>query len=252
MWGFKDHITERILDDASTRIGEDTLLIIDPSDIARKYAGSMEYLDMVRDGSEDKLSSGYWTCDGIACEAGASEILPLYHNLYSTRAPDFVSENEEILRCMKRISDKAGNRGIYVIDRGGDRGKLFTSLLEGKRRFLIRLVGTRHLVYRGRNIAASELAGRCHLSYAERIVKEDKGKEKCYCLEVGFLNVRLPFRPEQLFLVVIRGFGDEPMMLLTNVEMKKKRSVLAWALDVCLTRWKVEETIRYIRQCYNL
>ena len=250
--GLKDHVTERILDDASVRIGEDTLLIIDPSDITKKYARSMEYLDMVRDGSEGELSNGYWTCDGVACEVGESDILPLYHGLYSAIAPDFVSENEEILKCMKRISEKTGNRGIYVIDRGGDRGKLLLSLLEGKRRFLIRLVGTRHLVYRGKNIEASELADRCPLSYAERIVKEDKGKEKSYCLEFGFLKVRLPFRPEQLYLVVIRGFGEEPLMLLTNVEMKKKRSVLTWAVDAYLTRWKVEETIRYIKQCYNL
>jgi len=104
---------------------------------------------MVRDGSEGKLSSGYWTCERVAREAGESDILPLYHSLYSTKAPDFVSENEEILRCIGRIPEKAGNRGIYVIDRGGDRRKLLIPLLEAKRRFLIRLSGSRYLVYRG-------------------------------------------------------------------------------------------------------
>ena len=250
--GLKDHITGQVLDDASSRIGKDTLLIIDPSNIVKKHARSMEYLDMVRDGSEGKLSCGYWTCERVAREAGESDILPLYHSLYSTKAPDFVSENEEILRCIGRISEKAGNRGIYVIDRGGDRRKLLIPLLEAKRRFLIRLVGSRYLVYRGKDIEARQLAERCPLFYAERIVKEDKGKEKIYDIEFGFCKVRLPFRPEQLYLVVIKGFGQDPLMLLTNVEMRKNRSVLTWAVDAYLTRWRVEETIRYIKQCYNL
>jgi hypothetical protein len=35
-------------------------LILDLSDISKKYARRMEYLARVRDGSEDDLASGYW------------------------------------------------------------------------------------------------------------------------------------------------------------------------------------------------
>lgn len=128
--GLSDHVTDRIIEDASERIREDTLLIIDPSEIAKKYAKKMEYLDTVRDGTEGGLSSGYWTCDGVAAEAGEPDIVPLYHELYSTVALDFISENAQILRCIKRISEKAANRGIYVMDRGGDRGMVINPLLE--------------------------------------------------------------------------------------------------------------------------
>ena len=57
--GLSDHLTDRIIDDASSRITEDTLLIIDPSEITKKYAKKMQYLDMVRDGSEGERSIGY-------------------------------------------------------------------------------------------------------------------------------------------------------------------------------------------------
>jgi hypothetical protein len=53
-------------------------------------------------------------------------------------------------------------------------------------------------------------------------------------------------------MVIVRGFGEEPMMLLTNVEMRKKRSVFWWAICAYLTRWRIEETIRFIKQSYNL
>jgi hypothetical protein len=247
-----DHLTDRIIDDASARIQNNTLLIIDPSEVTKKYAKKMQYLDMVRDGSEGGLSSGYWTCDGVAAEAGEPDIIPLYHELYSTVAPDFISENAQILRCIERISKQVDNRGIYVMDRGGDRGTILNPLLDNERQFLIRLVGTRHLLYRGRAVEARRLAESCPLPYAERLVKEKKGKEKHYLLELGFRRVQLPHRAERLYLVVVKGFGEEPLMLLTTVEMRKKRSILWWALEAYLTRWRVEDTIRYIKQCYNL
>ena len=56
--GLSDHLTDRIIDDASSRITEDTLLIIDPSETAKKYAKKMQYLDTVRDGSDGGLSIG--------------------------------------------------------------------------------------------------------------------------------------------------------------------------------------------------
>ncbi len=84
-------------------------------------------------------------------------------------------------------------------------------------------------------------------------MKEDKGEEKRYRLEFGFLPVRLPERPDvPLWLVVVKGFGKEPMLLLTTERMRKSRKVLWWAVESYLTRWKVEETIRFIKQSYDL
>jgi len=42
----------------STRVKKETLLAVDISDIAKKYAERMEYLALVRDGSEGTLSAG--------------------------------------------------------------------------------------------------------------------------------------------------------------------------------------------------
>jgi hypothetical protein len=74
--GLSGHGTERIIDDASSRIRDDTLLIIDPAEIIKKYASKMQYLDGVRDGIEAGPSSGYWACDGVAAEVGEPDIIP--------------------------------------------------------------------------------------------------------------------------------------------------------------------------------
>jgi hypothetical protein len=53
--------------------------------------------------------------------------------------------------------------------------------------------------------------------------------------------------------VVIAGFGEAPLMLLTNVPIGAKDSQsLWWIVQIYLTRWKIEETFSFIKQSYNL
>ena len=67
------------------------------------------------------------------------------------------------------------------------------------------------------------------------------------------MAVKLPNYEHPLYLVVVKGFGIKPMMLLTNcaVNIRKKESI--WKIvEYYLTRWKCDESYRYIKQCYNL
>jgi hypothetical protein len=90
------------------------------------------------------------------------------------------------------------------------------------------------------------------MMYAERIVKEEQGQERILRLEFGYRRVRLPKRKEPLFLVVVRGLGEEPMMLFTNLEIRRSRSSLWQVIESYLTRWRVEETIRFLKQSYRI
>ena len=80
----------------------------------------------------------------------------------------------------------------------------------------------RNLIYRAKAHQILELAMTCPLPYADRIVKEEKGKETSYDLQFGAHPVKLPGRSEPLYLVVVRGFGQEPMMLLTKSSTHKE------------------------------
>ena len=42
------------------------------------------------------------------------------------------------------------------------------------------------------------------------------------------------------------------MMLLTDVPIRRKRSVLWWVVSAYLTRWRIKETIRFTKQSYDL
>jgi hypothetical protein len=189
----------------------------------------------------------------IAVENEDTAIVPLYSALYSQAAPDFVSENAEIKGAMAAVSKACEDRGIWVIDRGGDRGTLYADLLESGRSFVIRQTGDRHLLSGLRKIETSELAAGCPLYYATDIVREDHGREVTCRLEYGFRPVRLPQHPDiPLWLVVVRGLGHQPMMLLTDLPMRRNRKLLWWVVAAYLTRWRIEEAIRFTKQSYDL
>jgi hypothetical protein len=165
--GLGEKVTEFVIGQGAGRVGEQTLLVVDPSDIAKPYAEKMEYLARVYDGSEGKLADGYWLCQVVAVECGDNEIVPLVNHLWSQEAPGFKSENAEIVRCIDRVLDATEGRGILVYDRGGDRINLFEPLLERGAQFIVRLVGNRYLLWKGKPWWARDLARRCPLPYAE-------------------------------------------------------------------------------------
>lgn len=235
------------------RISRDTLLILDLSDLVKPYAKKMEYLSRVRDGSEGKIADGYWLCQVIGVENEGNEITPLYGELYSSSARDFVSENREILKAVRKISEEVGERGIWVIDRGGDRGKLYEELVPRGLRFIIRQMGDRDLLSGPQRGSTLQIALDCPLPYQTQIVREVKGQEQIFHLRYGFRAVRLPDHPRvSLFLVVVQGLGESPLMLLTNLPIRKNRKIIWWIVSAYLTRWRVEETIRFGKQSYQV
>ncbi len=83
-------------------------------------------------------------------------------------------------------------------------------------------------------------------------VQKKEGEEKTFIIDFGFLPVRLPECPDRpMWLVVVKGLGKKPLMLLTTEAMRRNRKVIGWAVEAYLTRWRVEDTIRFIKQSYD-
>jgi len=250
--GMGEKINEIVAEHGARRVHKDTLIIIDPTDIKKSYAKRMPYLGKVRDGNTGELVNGYWMCAAVACERGGRRMVPLQQKLWSAEAPDFVSENYQMMKMIGTIQRATNKRGIYMMDRGGDRAEFINYFLHNELRFIIRLVGTRKLVFRGKQRVAAEIGRGCKRPYAETIVKEEKGREKTYHIEYGFRPVRMPGRREQLYLVVVKGIGEEPLLFLTNVDVKKNRRSVWFIVSSYFTRWLIEEVIRFLKQSYRL
>jgi len=247
-----EQINKSLIADGGKGIKEETVIALDLSDLDKRYAQKMEYLALVRDGSTGETkSSGYWLMDVLGADVEGEDLIPLYGELYSQGAEGFRSENRQILNAMDRVMEGIGQKGVWAMDRGGDRSRLFKGFFERKLRFVVRLVGERDLILsNGQKKNSLKIAWGCYCPHQRELTIEKDGENKKKTISVGQIRVKLPFSGEPLFLVVVKGFGEKPMMLLTNVAVKSQGVMRI--LEIYLTRWKCEESYRFIKQAYNL
>ena len=51
---------------------------------------------------------------------------------------------------------------------------------------------------------------------------------------------------------MVKGFGQDPLMLLTNLALRRSRKLLWRMVKRYLRRWSIEETIRFWKQSYDV
>ncbi len=121
-----EHLTKRLREVAVEQLEqapEDELwLIADRTDLRKPYAEVMPYLMQVRDLNE-KLVPGYRTLNVIGLTPGRRGLL--YHQLFSSHAPDFVSEPAEVQQALATVSQaltrlKERKRVTWLLDSGFD------------------------------------------------------------------------------------------------------------------------------------
>jgi hypothetical protein len=245
-------IQRRLIEQAAPRIEDDTLLVLDLSDVTKKYAEKMENLSRVRDGSEKELGWGYWTLNIVGANTKGTKLVPLYGRLFSHAGGGHQSENEEIREAVREVAEVVGKRGIWVMDRGGDRRHLYYYLLPNKHKFMIRVRGDRGLRTAQGIESAVDLARSCPMLFHETVVREEASQERLVHLVCGMRKVRLPNRREELTLVVVKGFGEEPLMILTNLNVRRSRKSIWHVVVSYITRWRIEDVIRFVKQSYQL
>lgn len=252
--GIDKELESAVLRSASHFIKQDTLIVVDPSDIVKPYGRKMEYLARVHDGSKGGTALGYWLCNVTAVDQDKDKIIPLINRLYSAAAPGFVSENNHILSAVECIMEQTGNRGIIVMDRGGDRRNILTPWIEDPgKHFIVRQKGDRHLINKGGHHLCKNLAYRCATPFNQTITKMQDGETHAYELKFGYMPVFFPDAPERkLHLVVVYGLGKEPLMLLTTIIPKRSKRSVWRIVESYFARWRIEDTIRFIKQSYGI
>ena len=250
-------IADAVLKDGARSVGADTLLLVDPTEIRKEFAHAMEHVTLVRDASRsskegrDVLVNGYHGCMVAACRIGGRKTVPLALRLWSSRAPGFKGENDEVLKILRAVYAATGGKGVTVYDRGGDRPAFYGYLIGNGRDFVIRLTGRNVLSWRGMH-EASDLARECTMRHSHHVTFDSHGRECNVPVSFGAMPVRLPMHPEkELHMVVVKGFGRDPMMLITSLPVSGSFESQWRVVDAYLSRWRVEETIRFVKQSYG-
>jgi len=178
-------------------------MIIDLSDIQKRYAEQMSGLGLVWDGSEKKKGPGYWLCNVSGVDESGSAIVPAYSELYSL-VEESSSENQKILDAIGCVSRVVGGDKIWVDDRGGDRRSIMEPLLQDNQQFIIRQVGNRDLIYRDERLPTKEISRKVKLTESYTVTKTRKSNKVQETYDCGAVPVRLPGSKKMLWLVVLK------------------------------------------------
>ncbi len=87
---------------------------------------------------------------------------------------------------------------------------------------------------------------------AYRMDFKDKHGKTIQC-KMGCIPVRLcEFPDKELVLTAVYGFGEEPMLLLSNLKMQERKKLCHIITKVYLLRWRIEEYFRFIKTVFSL
>ena len=233
---WQDALRHRLLGRGVRQVGREDLIAVDLSDLSKPYARKLEYLDTVRDGSRKTIGPGYWLYEAWHIDRWGQP-LPLQMFPYSTKDPQFISENQEWLNGLWDLMDALGGKGIVMIDRGGDRWNLMKELLKRPQWWIIRQTGDRDLVGSGK-------VKKRAIEWAREALERKRAAQA--------IRVRLPKSPTPLWLVVAPPSPREkrPFMLLCRVPWK--RDIARRALRAYRRRWRAEDGIRASKQGLGL
>ena len=256
---FSDHINTQIIRLGDDKITNEMVIAIDPGDIMKPYAKAMENLCGIYDGSEGKGATGYHLCQVTAANLEHNKVVPLYCEAFSDKEKDYVTTTKKITDAIDKVIEKIGTTGTWAIDRGGDCNEIIEHFTDKKLQFVTRLKLNRWLVTHNKNggvvpVQADKLEKHASINYKAQITKIEDGKESIINLTFGITKVALYDQPDQwMNAVVIKGFGQLPMILLTNKTPDSKEPKDVYKIvEIYLTRWKCDECFRYIKQSYNL
>jgi hypothetical protein len=222
---------------------------IDDSDVVKPDGYKFESLGWVRDGSESTTTKnvykkGYHVTEATVLTNNHHPV-SIFSEIHSSREKDFTSINTVTFSAMDRAAALFG-KATFVMDRGYDDNKMFLKLDSIQQDYVIRLTAKRKLLYHNKWTFATELRNR------------RKGKVKLPLFYRGKIHeaylshvkVQITASRKDIYLVLVYGITEHPMMLATNKEIRSKGDVIEVA-KLYFSRWKIEEYFRCKKQMFQ-
>ena len=222
---------------------------IDDSDVVKPDGYKFESLGWVRDGSESTTTKnvykkGYHVTEATVLTNGSHPV-SIFSEIHSSKEKDFSSTNTITFSAMERAAALFG-KATFVMDRGYDDNKMFLKLDSMNQDYVIRLTAKRKLLYHNKWVFATELRNR----RKGKVKLPLFYKGKMHDAYLSHVKVQITASRKDIYLVLVYGITEHPMMLATNKEIKSKDDVIAVA-KLYFSRWKIEEYFRCKKQMFQ-
>ena len=220
-----------------TMVPKNPVIHIDDSDVIKPEGRRFEALGLVRDGSKSTDSKtvyekGYHVTEACALTTNNHPI-SIFSKIHSSKEKNYTSANDVTFSAMERGVALFG-KATFVMDRGYDDNKMFLKLDDLKQDYVIRLKSNRKLYYHNKWVMATELRNRRKGKIRMPLYYKGKTHEAY----LSHVKVQITASKKDIYLVLVYGITEHPMMLATNKEIKSKEDVIAVAKHY-FSRWKI-------------
>lgn len=137
-------------------------------------------------------------------------------------------------------------KATFALDRGYNDNKMFLKLDSLKQDYVIRVKSNRKLLLHNKWMTASELCNRRKGKIKMKL--RYKGREPDAYL--SHIKVQITASRKNVYLVLVYGITDHPLMLVNNKEIKSKDDVINVAFTY-FSRWRIEEYFRCKKQIFR-
>ena len=222
---------------------------IDDSDVVKPDGHKFESLGIVRDGSESTYTKnvykkGYHVTEACVLTA-SNHPVSIFSKIHSSTEKDYKSANTITFHAIEQGVALFG-KATFCMDRGYDDNKMFLKLDSLKQDYVIRLKSNRKLFYHNKWMSATELRNRRKGKIKTNVFYKGKDHEAY----ISHVKVQITASRKDIYLVLIYGITDHPMMLATNKEIISKEDVVNVARTY-FSRWKIEEYFRCKKQMFQ-
>ena len=230
-------------------VPDEPVVHIDDSDIVKPDGHKFEALGLVRDGSKSSASKnvcekGYLVTEACVLTKSGHPV-SLYSHIHSSKEKDFSSVNSFTFQAMER-ANALFNNATFVMDRGYDNNQMFLKLDSMKKDYVIRLTAKRKLLFQGKWLPATQLRNRRKGKISMPVFY--KGRQAQAAL--SHVKVQITASRKNIYLVLVYGLSEQPLMLATNKELKSKEDVIGIA-NLYFSRWRIEEYFRCKKQVFQ-
>ena len=222
---------------------------IDDSDIVKPDGYKFESLGIVRDGSKSTdtkniYEKGYHVTEACVLTK-SNHPVSIFSEIHSSKEKSFTSTNDITFSAMERGAAMFG-KATFVMDRGYDDNKMFLKLDELKQDYVIRLTAKRKLFFHGKWLPATQLRNQRKGKIKTPLMYKGK-RHDAY---LSHVKVQITASRKDIYLVLVYGITEHPMMLATNKEIKSKEDVIKVA-KTYFSRWRIEEYFRCKKQMFQ-
>lgn len=259
---FVEGFEEKLIEFCRPYINEQTIFIVDETDIEKPYAKKMEGLQMVHNGSKGERTNGYIVLNIVAFtqNKGLNHMLPVYSRIIAPKLENENTVKQFMIEAIENIAHAYANKGVFVFDRGFDDRTIIDDLVSRKIDFVIRGVGKRAIKEGLKEVNFKDFVNK--MNFKHEVPSTWKNTTfRCATERIGVRTEDHPSKHAhsvEISLIVARPHRNNTkcgsdFYLLCNLSEGKLSDLetITTAMSIYRKRWSIEEVHRQMKQCMD-